>query len=90
MLHGYSVGFCCVMLKVFIDHRDWDAPLVTARWFWDYHIAELWRSVFKRSGCRPCSFILTEIGGVFAAPLAYWRCRQRERAIGPLPENDVT
>ncbi len=89
MLYGYSVGGYCVLFSALFRERDPEAMLVGFSWFRNYHLRELWRSLRRLPGCRPLSLILTEIRGVFDAPLAYWRCRRRERQLGPLPDESA-
>lgn len=89
MLYGYSVGAYCVLMSAFFREKDWDAPLIGVRWFFEYHLAELWNTLRRRQGARPLSLILLEIKGAFDAPLAYWRCRRRERTLGSLTEESL-
>lgn len=86
MLYGYSVGGYCVLFSALFRERDSEALLVSLSWFVHYHLRELWRSLRRRPGYRPLSLVVREIRGVLDAPLAYWRCRRRERRLGPLVE----
>jgi glycosyltransferase involved in cell wall biosynthesis len=81
MLYGYSVGGYCVLLSAFIRERDLDALIIGAIWFRQYHLAELWKTLTRAQGARPLGLILKEIRGAFDAPLAFWKCRRRERRL---------
>jgi glycosyltransferase involved in cell wall biosynthesis len=86
MLHGYSVGGYCVLLRALFVHRDLDALPVGIYWFGTYHLRELVRALVRARGARPLRLVCIEIAGALSAPLAYLRCRLRERALGPLSE----
>jgi hypothetical protein len=87
MLYGYSVGGYCVLLRALMRDKDLDALLIGVRWFFEYHLAELLKTLRRQPGGRPLRLILTEIKGALYAPVAYWRCRRRERDIGGLLED---
>jgi len=84
MLHGYSVGLYCMLLRALFRDRDPEALLVGIFWFRQHHLRELWRALRQVPNSRPLDLMLREVRGVFNAPLAYWRCRRRERRLGPL------
>jgi GT2 family glycosyltransferase len=84
MLYGYGVGAYTVFLRCLMEYGDLDALLVGMSWFCQYHLRELFRSLFKRRDARPLELILAEIRGVLHAPFAYRTVRKRERQLGPL------
>jgi GT2 family glycosyltransferase len=86
MLHGYSVGLYCMLLRALLRDRDPEALLVGLFWFRQHHLRELWRALRHVPNSRPLDLIVREIRGVFDAPLAYWRCRRREWRLGPLSD----
>lgn len=86
MLYGYSVGGYCVLLRALLCDRDPDALLIGLRWFFEYHLAELWKTLRNKPGARPLPLIGAEIRGALSAPAAYWKARRRERMLGPLDD----
>ena len=86
MLYGYAVGAYCVLLNVLLRERDPDA-LVVGIWFVQYYLRELCRSLLRRPGSRQLRVIAIEFRGIVEAPLAYWKCRRKERRMGRLPDN---
>ena len=89
MLYGYSVGGYCVLLRALMRDKDLDALLIGVRWFFEYHLAELLKTLRRQPGRRPLRLILTEIKGALYAPVAYWCCGRQERATAVLLEDRI-
>jgi GT2 family glycosyltransferase len=89
MLHGYSVGVYCFLLRCLLDHHDLGAIQIGASWFWSHHLKQLAHGLMGRSKL-PIQYVLAEIRGALGAPAAYrktrtaeasWQTRQTASAI---------
>ncbi len=80
-LQGYSTGGFAVLLRCWLEHGDWEAPLVGLTWLWKDHVRKLARALLRRPGHLPLALLLRYCWGVALAPAAYRRSRRRERAL---------
>lgn len=78
-LYGYGSGSICAALRAWRDYRDWDIPLVMARWRLFPAMQEAWRAWRTGGQSRPMSLVRAEWRG-FVEALANDRAARRREA----------
>jgi len=76
-IRGYGVGVYAYWTRLLFVQKEMGIIKLPVGWFFYQQLPNLLRSVLKRPGSQPLSFLMAELAGCMAGPFAYFRARRR-------------
>jgi GT2 family glycosyltransferase len=79
-LVGYSVGGFVMLSRALVEHRDFMALVVAARWLIDDHLRGFFRAARRRPDRMPLRLLVPYLAGCATGVARYAQLRRAERA----------